>query len=321
MLKIEKNLIGGQINENPQKGTIDRSDNQAEIKNILAKDNMSFAKKQINTSFFTADIQKNPDFKKVFPNFSVVVPEEQQAIIKKIELFQKKYPDFISRLASIDNPQYGPGFQYYFVPDKSHPEYKSVPKVLDQAMSGRFAGIVFGGTEDVLSDTPLKKPVAFISQKVVNSGLVSEKIALDLGGMYTTASANTFAHEMGHVIHSYFLTNQERLELWSIYGKARENGKFITDYAKTNHMEFFAEGVEAYFHQDSSGKFDQREKLKKENIDLYLFVQKVLEPGVKGKDKAISASLADISGYVAKSSYQKGKEKLTEWYQTARGIF
>jgi hypothetical protein len=114
---------------------------------------------------------------------------------------------------------------------------------------------------------------------------------------------------MGHVLHSYFLSNQEQLEIWAIFSlsKSADQG-FITDYARTNHMEFFAEGVEAYFQQDYQGKFNARDHLKETNPRLHDFVRRVLDPEAErglAQDPAVSAWLiAKTKGLDAASALQ-----------------
>lgn len=266
------------------------------------------------------DITQTKNFKTVFPNFDILDKSKQESILNKLSLIQKKYPDFVNNLAKVDNPQHGEGFQFFFVPDKNNPGYNKLPGVAiaDKAMGDNAIGIVFGGSGGVLENSILKTPIARISQSVINDGVFGYKLDttrknLDIGGMYTSVSEDTFSHEMGHVIHSYVLNNAERGELWSIYIKSKDNDKFLTDYSKTNHMEFFGEAIEAYLKQDSSGNFIEREDLKKKNPELYNFTARVIDPDVsRGTAQSKVKSLSTITSYGVESAYTSGKNFLSE---------
>lgn len=89
------------------------------------------------------------------------------------------------------------------------------------------------------------------------------------------------------------MSNADQLELWAIYTEAdQSNQGFITDYARTKHMEFFAEAVEACIHQDAQGRFSKkRQGLRDTNPRFYNLVPKLLEPGVTGPaPKPLSAA-------------------------------
>lgn len=310
MSKINSNSVTGfdvNINNKPQRFFVSKP--VTTVSNLEIKDQVLFTKNQnLNKPF---DITQTKDFKTVFPNFSILDKSKQNDILKKLEFFQKKYPDFLNKLANIDNPEYGKGFQFFFVPDKSSPDYKSSPAIalMDKAMGEGSIGIVFGGSSGVLENSILKKPIEKLSQNVVNNGILGKKfdkseINLDVGGMFSSVSSDTFGHEMTHVLHSYFLTNNERGELWSIYINSDKNKDFINDYSKKNHMEFFADGVEEYLRQDSSGNFPDRENLKKTNKKLYDFIAKVIEPDIKRTTTQSSLkSLSTITSYGIESGY------------------
>ncbi len=287
---------------------------------ILSMAGISKAKIGLPLLQKNTDIIKTSEFKTVFPNFSVLDASKQEQVLKKVGLFEKKYPGFINKLAKINNPKYGNGFQFFFVPNKNDPKYKDSPgiSVVEKAMGDSASGIVFGGTDGILENSVIKKPVARLSQAIVgsdfiSSGLKSERIELDIGGMFTSSSEDTFAHEMGHVLHAYFLTNKERGELWSIFIKARDNDKFISDYSKTNHMEFFGEGIEEYLKQDSSGNFTGRTDFKSKNPEFYNFVARVVDSNVnRGTPQSTLESFSTIVGYGIKSAYNVSKNFLSE---------
>lgn len=74
-------------------------------------------------------------------------------------------------------------------------------------MGDSAIGIVFGVSGGVLENSILKTSIARISQSVINDGIFGYKLNttrknLDIGGMFTSVSEDTFSHEMGHVIHS-----------------------------------------------------------------------------------------------------------------------
>jgi hypothetical protein len=296
---------------------------------FTTQDNLVLKKQIVFVNTKPASINQSKDFKTVFPNFNILDKTKQDEVVKKISLIQEKYPDFISKLAKIDNPQYGNGFQFFFVPEKDKKEYTTSPgiAIIDKAMGTNSSGIVFGGTGGILENSILKTPIAKISQSIINNGIMGHKfdtsrITLDVGGMFTSSSENTFAHEMGHVIHSYFLSNSERAELWSIYIRAKENNKFLTDYSRTNHMEFFGEAVESYLQQDDSGNFTDRENLKKSNKELYDFTARVIDPKInKARSQSTFKSLITITEYGLENGYNAGKTFVSSKIDKLKDLF
>lgn len=296
------------------------------VLSLSAQDKTLIEKKPVvnsdpfGTSNKKVDITQTKNFKTVFPNFDILDKSKQESILNKLSLIQKKYPDFVNNLAKVDNPQHGEGFQFFFVPDKADKNYNKLPGVAiaDKAMGDSAIGIVFGGSGGVLENSILKTPIARLSQSVINDGVFGYKLDttrknLDIGGMFTSVSEDTFSHEMGHVIHSYVLNNAERGELWSIYIKSKDNDKFLTDYSKTNHMEFFGEAIEAYLKQDSLGNFIEREDLKKKNPELYNFTARVIDSDVsRGTAQSKVKSLSTITSYGVESAYTAGKNFLSE---------
>ncbi len=316
MSKINGNSVTGYDFTTTNKPTkISNEKSTLTVSNLKNTDQITLSKNQVKPF----DITQSKDFKTVFPNFSILDKPKQTEILKKLDFFQKKYPDFLSKLAKVDNPEYGQGFQFFFVPDENKPEYKDSPGIalMDKAMGEGSIGIVFGGSSGVLENSILKGPIGKLSQSVVNDGVFGKKfdksaITLDVGGMFTSVSGDTFGHEMTHVLHSYFLTNNERGELWSIYISSDKDKEFINDYSKKNHAEFFADGVEEYLRQDASGNFPDRENLKKTNKKLYDFVAKVIEPDIKRTTTQSSfKSLGVISSYGVSSGYNYLSNKLS----------
>lgn len=233
-------------------------------------------------------LMSTPAFRNVYRNFDLLTPRQQQACLQKFELFQAKYPDFLNRLDKIPNSRYGDGFQFFFIPPEDNQRWKDIPEgVRGMGGSVNYSGIVYSSPalSVIKGDSKLKMALHALSQGAVDafSAVKPGKVALDVGGMFTDSSPDTFAHEMAHILNAYFMSNAEQLEAWSIYTEARQNDKgFLTEYSRTNHMEFFAEGVEAYLKQDVQGSFIEREQLQQTNPRLYAFVRKLLEPGVKG---------------------------------------
>lgn len=303
------------VNTNNKTQKLFVTKSESTVSNLTTKDQISISTKQSKPY----DVTQSKDFKTVFPNFSILDKSKQTEILNKLEFFQKKYPDFLTKLANIDNSKHGDGFQFFFVPDKNSPDYNKFPgiAVIDKAMGEGSIGIVFGGSSGVLENSILKNSVGKISQSIVNNGIFGKKfdeskITLDVGGMFSSVSSDTFGHEMTHVLHSYFLTNNERGELWSIYINSDKNKDFINDYSKKNHMEFFADGVEEYLRQDSSGNFPDRENLKKTNKKLYDFVAKVIEPDIKRTTTQSNLkSLGVITGYGIESGYNYLSNKVS----------
>lgn len=272
-----------------------------------------------DTPQLSADLNQlrhSGSFRNVYRNFDLVPAPTQEAILKKLQLIQSKYPDFLQRLEKVDNPKYGNGFQFFFVPEEKHDRWAAIPSgVRGTGGTTDYIGIVYSSPAiSVLKNdhSPIKKALHYISQGAMEAMqyIRPQQAALDVGGMFTDISEDTYTHEMGHVLHGYMMSNQDQLEIWSIYAEAERTGQgFITDYARTNHMEFFAEAVEAYLHQDSQGHFTSRESLQKTNPHLYRFTERMLEPGVhsQGQDPYVSASI------IGQGKAEKGYALLQEW--------
>lgn len=239
---------------------------------------------------------RSPAFANVYRNFDLLSPAQQQACLQKLALFEAKYPRFLTVLNQVPNAQYGKGFQFFFIPAENNPRWKDIPAgVRGNGGSVDYSGIVYSSPALAVlkGDSPVKSALQAVSQGAVTafSAVKPGVVALDVGGMFTNAGADTFAHEMGHVIQGYFMSNAEQLEIWAIYSEARNTGKgFISDYAKTNHMEFFSESVEAYLRQDAQGRFVERDKLQQTNPRLFAFIRKQLEPGVSGPEATLLIS-------------------------------
>lgn len=261
-------------------------------------------------------LRHSGSFRNVYRNFDLVPTHTQTAILKKLQLIQTKYPDFLQRLEKVDNPKYGNGFQFFFVPEEKHDRWAAIPSgVRGTGGTTDYIGIVYSSPAiSVIKNdhSPIKKALHYMSQGAMEAMkyIRPQQAALDVGGMFTDISEDTYTHEMGHVIHGYMMSNQDQLEIWSIYAEAERTGQgFITDYARSNHMEFFAEAVEAYLHQDSQGNFTGREYLQKTNPHLYQFTQRMLEPGVnsRGQDPYVSAAI------IGQGKAEQGLDLLQEW--------
>lgn len=261
-------------------------------------------------------LRHSGSFRNVYRNFDLLPANTQESVLKKLQMFQTKYPDFLQRLEHVDNPKYGKGFQFFFIPDEKHERWADIPSgVRGTGGTPDYIGIVYSSPAiSVLKNeySPIKKGLHYMSQGVMEAMkyIRPQQAALDVGGMFTDISEDTYTHEMGHVLHGYFMSNQDQLEIWSIYTEAEQTGKgFITDYARTNHMEFFAEAVEAYMQQDSKGNFTARDYLQQTNPHLFEFTRRMLEPGVNtpGQDPYVSASI------IGKGKAEKGYEMLMEF--------
>jgi dipeptidyl aminopeptidase/acylaminoacyl peptidase len=104
------------------------------------------------------------------------------------------------------------------------------------------------------------------------------------GDRYRTE--NILIHEFSHAIHRFGIGSLDRKfdsRLQEIYKKAMDNGTWKDTYAATNHSEYWAEGVQAYFdcaappvrgvHND----INTREKLEKADPDLFALIDETFK--------------------------------------------
>jgi alpha-glucosidase len=90
---------------------------------------------------------------------------------------------------------------------------------------------------------------------------------------------NILIHEFNHAIHRYGLGATDRTfdrRLRAAYRRAMDKGLWKGTYVATNHSEYWAEGVQAYFDcmRPQFGA-NTREKLKKYDPDLFALVDEV----------------------------------------------
>jgi alpha-glucosidase len=99
-------------------------------------------------------------------------------------------------------------------------------------------------------------------------------------------SENILIHEFSHAIHQEGLRTVDPkfdARLRQLYDKAMDNGLWKDTYAATNHKEYWAEGVQAYFdcaappakgvHNDCN----TREKLKEYDAELFALIDEVFK--------------------------------------------
>lgn len=86
----------------------------------------------------------------------------------------------------------------------------------------------------------------------------------------------TLIHEVGHFIY-YFLMpryymDEEKVQIKNLYKKRieeiEEEGKFISNYSKTNESEFFAEAIAYYYNNPDT--------LKKTDLELYFLIKQII---------------------------------------------
>lgn len=210
----------------------------------------------------------SPGFKLAFPNFTSLSLADQRQILTELNVFLKHFPTLISTLNGINNDNYGPGFQYFFVTQDSNPAF-------DTVLPKGVSGIIMPGANVV------KDPLL---------GLAAQKISLrmlDRGGMYTNAiKYGVFSHEFAHVIHLNLLSDDQRDSIKNLYDSAWRNQHktggsegFVSDYAQTNPYEYFAEGVQVYL-------TGQQAQLQKRDPELHHLISQIFAPGKihSGKD-------------------------------------
>jgi hypothetical protein len=203
----------------------------------------------------------SPVFKLIFPNFAVLSPAEQRQVLDELSVFLRHFPSLLGDLNAIANDNYGPGFQYFFVTAETN-------ALFDTVLPKGTAGVIMPGANVV------KDPLL---------GMAARKISLrmlDRGGMLREyISRGVFSHEFAHVIHLNLLNDDQRDGIKNLYDQAWQRDKksggkegFLTNYAKTNPYEYFAEGLEAWLTGD-------RAELKQKDAPLHGFIEKLLAPG------------------------------------------
>lgn len=213
---------------------------------------------------FTRDefqLLDSPAFKLTFPNFAILSRAEQRQVLDELKVFLRHFPSLLGDLSAVANDHYGPGFQYFFVTSETN-------ALFDTVLPKGTAGVIMPGANVV------KDPLL---------GLAARKISLrmlDRGGMLREyISRGVFSHEFAHVIHLHLLNDDQRDSLKNLYAQAWQRDKksggkegFLTNYAKTNPYEYFAEGLEAWLTGD-------RTELQKKDAPLYTFIETLLAPG------------------------------------------
>ena len=94
---------------------------------------------------------------------------------------------------------------------------------------------------------------------------------------------NILIHEFAHAIHEMVLNSIDRRfdpRLRAAYARAMETGLWVKTYAATNHMEYWAEGVQSYFDCNAPpggvhNDINTREKLAKYDPDLFGLIDDV----------------------------------------------
>jgi hypothetical protein len=98
-------------------------------------------------------------------------------------------------------------------------------------------------------------------------------------------SENIMIHEFSHAIHQMGMNTVDKTfdkRLKAAYASAVEKGLWKKTYAATNHSEYWAEGVQSYFHcnrkNDSEhNDIDTREKLKEYDPELFKLIAEVFK--------------------------------------------
>lgn len=207
-------------------------------------------------------------FKLIFPNFTQLKASDRKIVVQELERMTRHFPNLLQRLNQIQNENYGPGFQFFFVTPESN-------QAFDRVLPKGVAGIVMPGA------SVIKDPIL---------GLVTRRISmrmLDRGGVYERyISRGTFTHEFAHVIHLNVLSDDQRDAVKNLYDAAwRQHSQsdgargFVTQYAQTNPYEYFAEGVEYFLVGD-------RARLQAQDPALDRFLARLFADGVQhsGRD-------------------------------------
>ena len=93
---------------------------------------------------------------------------------------------------------------------------------------------------------------------------------------------NTFAHEFAHQILRYAFTNEQFLQIQSLYLNALEHGRCLDYYAATNVDEYFAQGYEAYLSLRKNGRLREtgrhtRSELRRRDPPLHDFLARTFD--------------------------------------------
>lgn len=96
------------------------------------------------------------------------------------------------------------------------------------------------------------------------------------------ANVSVVAHEYAHKLNDLFDRN-EKIHQKYLFDKAKDEGKFMRDYAKSNEREYFAVGMEAYVkpyvphNMLLDSNYKSRYTLMEKDPELYNFIERVLD--------------------------------------------
>jgi hypothetical protein len=242
----------------PQLNQLKLSGEVAPILRSLDLNRAEYAKDFSAQEFALLD---SPEFKLIFPNFALLNRSEQRQVLNELKVFLNHFPSLLSELNNLANDNYGPGFQYFFVTAETN-------KLFDTVLPKGTSGVIMPGA-NVIKDPLL--------------GLAARKISLrmlDRGGMLRNyIPKGVFSHEFGHVIHLNLLNDDQRDTIKNLYAQAWQNDKktsgkegFISNYAKTNPYEYFADSLETYLTGDKS-------QLQRKDPAMFGFLAKLMAPG------------------------------------------
>jgi alpha-glucosidase len=150
------------------------------------------------------------------PNFSILElsDTEQKVILQTLERFKKFKENFLSR-----------GFRHYVMPE--YTKLTDLPTFAHLRKQKTFNGRLW--------------------DEVRGIGGCDAATGIEAIRNIAKGGYNAFAHELAHQLHQILPNGFRNPTVLRLYYRAIENGLVLDDYAAANVMEYFAQGVEAFF--------------------------------------------------------------------------
>ena len=183
-----------------------------------------------------------------FSNIEILEEDEKQPIYHMVNAFYsrlanwRKYKPFYDRL--YQDPENMKKYRFFIDVSKRlyivilNPPQKLTDLPPYQPLRGKTVEEVFGFFGEInhlMDDSRVE---------ATRQTLIISKRALSycVTGVY-----NVFYHEFAHLLHLTLLSEEEFWQIEELYKLAMEETRYLDDYAAKHPVEYFAQGLEAYF--------------------------------------------------------------------------